>query len=117
MEVLSSFLIAATTDHEVILLDRWLIVIGILQAFIFLLQLFVFRDQARKLRQTVDAAAEQSRDTKESIKQATRAAAAMEEFAKSAASQAYALGEQVATTKDTMPRLLRAYVCVNPNVS
>jgi|SRR5208283_3835178 len=43
----------------------------------------------------------------------TRAANAMEEFAKSAVYSTKYLGEQVATTKDTMPRLLRAYVCAN----
>jgi hypothetical protein len=36
---------------------------------------------------------------------------------KSTAESAQYLGEQVATTKDTMPRLLRAYVCVNFGVA
>ena len=86
-EILPGSLVGTTADREIINFDRWLIVIGIVQAFIFLLQLFVFRDQARKLRQTVDAAAEQSSLMKNSINEATRAADAMEEFAEAAADQ------------------------------
>ena len=112
-QILLSALIATTTDQEIIIFDRWLIFIGIVQALIFLLQLFVFAYQAWKLRETVKAAAEDSKDMKRSIAEATRAANAMEKFAESAASQAHAIDEQVATTKDTMPRLLRAYVCVD----
>jgi cob(I)alamin adenosyltransferase len=85
-----------------------------------LCQLYVFSDQAKRLRQTVEAAKEQSGDMKESIKQATRAAAAMEEFAKSATRGAEAAivssraaTETVTTVKDSMAKQLRAYLCVN----
>jgi hypothetical protein len=112
-EILLDAFIGTTADQEIITFDRWLIFIGIVQALIFLLQLFVFAYQALKLHETVKAAAEDSKDMKQSIAEATRSADAMEEFAEAAAVQARALSEQVATTKDTMPRLLRAYVCVN----
>jgi len=90
-----------------------LVDIGLLQAFIFTLQLIVFSNQAKRLRQTVEAAKEQSGDMKESIKQATRAAAAMEEFAKSAERGSKAAAESVVTVRDSMTRQLRAYLCVN----
>lgn len=84
-----------------------------LQAVIFLLQLFVFAYQAWKLRQTVEASTQQSADMKESIKQATRAATAMEKFAEAATVASKAAAESVVTVKDSMSRQLRAYLCVN----
>jgi hypothetical protein len=99
-------LLAAADDQEVIKLDSWLIFIGVTQAIIFVLQLFVFGYQAWKLHQTVKAAAQQGGDM-------TRSADAMEKFAASAAIASKAATESVATTKETMTRLLRAYLCVN----
>src|ERR1700737_3533412 len=72
-----------------------------------------FYQPGKRLRQTVEAAKEQSGDMKESIKQATRAAAAMEEFAKSAERGSKAAAESVVTVRDSMTRQLRAYLCVN----
>jgi hypothetical protein len=106
-------LIGAATDQETIELNRWIIGIGVAQLIVFVLQLRVFAYQAQKLKETVDAYAGQSRDMRDSITQATRAADAMEEFAKAAAISANAATEIVANNKDTMTRLLRAYVCVN----
>ena len=51
--------------------------LGWVQSGIFALQLAVFWYQALKLRETVAASAEQSKDSKESIRQARRAADAM----------------------------------------
>ena len=70
--------LAAASDAEVIKLDRGLIFVGIVQSIIFILQLIVFGIQARKLDQTVKAAAKQSSDMKRSIQEETRAANAME---------------------------------------
>jgi hypothetical protein len=50
---------------------------------------------------------------KESIKQATRAATAMEKFAEAATVASKAAAESVVTVKDSMSRQLRAYLCVN----
>jgi hypothetical protein len=90
-----------------------LVCIGVVQTLIFALQLWVFGRQAKRLRQTVEAAKEQSGDMKESIKQATRSAAAMEQFSAAAVVSSQAATETVATVKDSMGRQLRAYLCVN----
>jgi hypothetical protein len=113
MTFLAQMLLAAADDQEVIKLDRWLIFIGVTQAIIFVFQLFVFGYQAWKLDQTVKAVAQQSSDMERSINQATRAADATEKFAASTAIASKAATESVATTKDTMTRLLRAYLCIN----
>jgi hypothetical protein len=86
--------------------DQWLIIIGGAQLVVFFFQLLVFGYQALKLRQTVKGSAE-------SLEEATRAANAMEMFAQSAAVASKAATEGVTTNKDTMTRLLRAYLCVN----
>jgi hypothetical protein len=88
--------------------DQPLVYIGAVQTFIFALQLFVFRDQAKKLRQTVEAAKEQSADTKRSIEQSTRAANAMEEFSKSAERGSKAAAQSVVLVAKQM----RAYLSV-----
>jgi hypothetical protein len=80
----------------------------VVQAIIFGFQLLVFGYQARKLHQTIKAAAQQSVDMGRSIAEATRAATAMEKFADSATVASKAATESVATTKDSMTRLLRA---------
>jgi hypothetical protein len=54
-------------DRETIAINRNLVVIGLLQLVVFVGQLLVFGYQAWKLRQTVQAASEQSRDMKASI--------------------------------------------------
>jgi hypothetical protein len=112
MTFLAQILLAAE-DEEVITLDRWLIFIGVAQAVIFVLQLVVFGIQAWKLHQTVKAAAQQGSDMKRSIDEASRAADAMEKFAASAAIASKAATESVATTKDAMTRMMRAYLCFN----
>jgi hypothetical protein len=93
--------------------EQWTIFIGVSQSIIFVLQLAVFGYQAWKLRETVKAAADQSNDMKGSIRQATRAADAMERFANAATIGSQAATESVATLKETMLRQQRAYLCVN----
>ena len=97
--------------------DQPLFYIGAVQTFIFALQLFVFAYQAWKLRQTVEASTQQSADMKESIKQATRTAIAMEQFAEAATVGSKAAAGSVVTVKDSMTRQLRAYLCVNFNAA
>jgi hypothetical protein len=87
--------------------------IFVVQLVVFVAQLGVFYYQALKLRQTVAASTEQSRDMKDSIAQATRAADAMEKFAEAATVGSRAAAESVVTVKDSMTRQLRAYLCVN----
>jgi hypothetical protein len=78
-----------------------LVTIGWVQSAIFVAQLVVFGYQARKLHQTVKAAAEQGSDM-------ARAADAMEEFAKSAAKGSQAAADSVVRITQQM----RAYLSV-----
>jgi hypothetical protein len=93
--------------------ETQLVLIGWLQCGIFVAQLVVFAFQAVKLQETVTAAGKQTEDMKRSIKQATRAASATENLAVAAATSSKAAVEIVDNNKDTMTRLLRAYLCVN----
>src|ERR1700738_4326627 len=111
MIALTQTFLAAASDAETIKLDHWLIFIGVVQAIIFALQLVVFGYQARKLHQTVKAAAEQSGDMKESIKQATRAATAMEISATAASGASRAVAQSVAY----VGHQVRAYLSVRIN--
>jgi hypothetical protein len=72
-----------TLDSQSWWLDP-LVWIGIAQTLIFLLQLFVFRNQADKLRETVESGEKQSLAMQDSIQESRRAANAMEAFSKSA---------------------------------
>ncbi len=102
----------AKDRQERALSDRRLLYVSIAQAMVFLLQLMVFGYQALKLRETVRAAAEQSLDTKASIAQATRAAAAMENVAAQVAISAQAATESVAITRERSVQQMRAYLTV-----
>ncbi len=96
-------------DRATIKFNAWLVRIGVLQLVVFLLQLFVFGYQALKLRQSVEAAAQQSSDMKESISQATRAANAMEKSANAAT----IASENVVVVTQRTAQQMRAYLCVN----
>lgn len=48
----------ATNDHNLSTYTMWLVIVGVLQIFIFVFQLFFFRYQALKLRETVDIMAD-----------------------------------------------------------
>ena len=83
------------SERETRTTNSRLVIIGIGQLVVFILQLAVFGYQARKLRQTVDAAAEQAGDTKRSIAEAERAATAMEAVGQSMAANARSVSEAV----------------------
>lgn len=85
----------ADTERETRATNSWLVAVGVGQLIVFILQLAVFSYQAKKLRQTVDAAAEQSSDTKKSIAEAARAATAMEAIGKSMAASVRSVSEAV----------------------
>jgi hypothetical protein len=81
-----------------------------LQTAIFLCQLYVFSDQAKRLRQTVEGAKEQSGDMKRSIAESIRAANAMEEFAKSAERGSKAAAQSVVLVAQQMRAYLSARI-------
>jgi len=69
-------------ERELVRFTGWLVVATLILAVVGLFQLFVFGDQARQLRKTVKAAAEQSEAMERSIAEATRLASAMEVVSK-----------------------------------
>jgi hypothetical protein len=81
-------------------------------AIVGALQLLVFGYQAWKLRETVQAAAQQSKDMENSIAEAARAAAAMESMAAGIAISAQAAQESVATIRERTAIQMRAYLTV-----
>lgn len=99
-------------DQQAAQTNGWLVGIGLAQVGVFLAQLWVFGYQARKLRQTVVAAEQQSADTRESIRQSARSAAAIEALGENMAKSAAAAAESVATVKDRTARQMRAYLTV-----
>lgn len=99
-------------DREAAHTDSWLVAIGIVQIVVFLGQLLVFGDQARKLRKTVLAAEQQSADMRESIRQSARSASALEVLGENMAKSAAAAAESVATMKERTALQMRAYLGV-----
>lgn len=95
--------------------DWWLIKLTGALALVGALQLIVFGQQARRLRQTVEAAAQQSKDMEKSIAEAARAATAMEAVAESIAISAKAAVESVTTVRDVSARQMRAYLSISIN--
>jgi hypothetical protein len=102
----------AINDRETIAINRRLVMLGNLQLVVFIGQLLVFGYQAYKLRETVNATVEQSRDMKASIAEATRSASAMEAVAGNAAISARMATESVATVRERTAQQMRAYVSV-----
>jgi hypothetical protein len=95
-------------ERELVRFTGWLVVATLILAVVGFFQLFVFGDQARQLRKTVKAAAEQSEAMERSIAEATRLASAMEVVAKEiAVSSKAALASVSAIGKQ-----MRAYLCV-----
>jgi hypothetical protein len=78
------------------------------QTLVFIIQAVVFWYQAKMLRRTVDAATDQSLDTKKSIEQSTRAANAMETSAKAGV----IASENVVIVTERTLQQIRAYLCV-----
>lgn len=86
--------------------DQPLVYIGIAQTIIFAFQLFVFSRQAKRLRQTVEGAKEQSGEMK-------RAADAMQISSKAATIASQAAAESVIAVRERTAQQMRAYLCVN----
>ena len=86
--------------------NKKLILIGVVQALIFLLQLLVFGRQARRLRETVEIAQAQSRDMRESINTGARAAGAMERLAANSE-------RSIETLREVTALQMRAYLTVS----
>jgi len=95
----------AESSDEQGAVERHHVQTDVAQTLVFLLQLGVFWYQGRKLAETVQAAAKQSKDMKASIAQATRSAAAMETIAE-------ATKENVEIFRERSIQSMRAYLTV-----
>jgi hypothetical protein len=89
-------------DRETISFNRWLVLIGFFQLIVFVGQLVVFGYQAWKLRQTVQAAADQSNEMRNSVAESRRAAVAMEQVATSMNTVAETTVQNVRQLKETV---------------
>ena len=92
--------------------DWWLIIIGLGQLVVFIGQLFVFGYQAKKLRETVIAAADQSSKMERSIAEATRTAVAIENVANATTASAKSATESVVAVRERTAMQMRAYLTV-----
>jgi hypothetical protein len=101
-----------SNDRNLVKFTFYLVFVTGILAIIGFFQLIVFGLQARRLRQTVEAAAQQSDAMERAITQANRSAAAMEEVAKHIETSANAAIESVETLKDRTAKQLRAYLTV-----
>jgi hypothetical protein len=97
-------------DRDSIRINERIAYVSLGQLVIFFLQLVVFGYQAFKLRETVNVANKQSGDMRDSIAQATRAAAAMENMAANLQISAQAAADSVATVKERTALQMRAYL-------
>ncbi len=92
----------AANDRKLVEFTKWLVIATLILSGVGLFQLFVFGWQARYLRETVEAAGEQSVAMERAIGEANRSASAMEEVAahieasiKTAAQQSESMKESV----------------------
>jgi hypothetical protein len=92
-------------DAATALTNQRLILIGCAQLVVFALQLGVFGYQARKLRETVDAAGDQAAEMRHSVAEAARLASAMERMALNGEQSVQALRERTA-------QQMRAYLTI-----
>jgi hypothetical protein len=99
-------------ERETRTINHRLVWLGVAQGVVFVLQLAVFAYQALKLRQTVDAAARQSQDMQNSIRESARAATAIEALGANVAASARAAAESVAVLKERTALQMRAYLSV-----
>jgi hypothetical protein len=100
------------SDQETNNTNHMVLLIGLLQLFVFALQLAAFIYQGVKLNQTVKAAGEQSRDLKRSVDEANRAATAMEGMATAMKANVAEVTEAFALQKVAFKYQLRAFVSV-----
>jgi hypothetical protein len=99
-------------DRDTRAINHRLFGLGVVQAIVFLLQLAVFAYQALKLRETVEAAAQQSQDMQNSIRESARVATGIEALGTSVAASARSAAESVATLKERTALQMRAYLSV-----
>jgi hypothetical protein len=99
-------------DKKLVQFTGYLVVATWTLGAIGLFQLIVFGMQARRLRQTVDAAADQSKAMERSISEANRLASAMERVSKDIAISASAATESVAALRERTAQQMRAYLSV-----
>jgi hypothetical protein len=99
-------------DKKLVEFTRDLVAATLVLAAIGLLQLVVFGLQAHRLRQTVDAAAEQSAAMERSITEANRMASAMEKVANDIAISAKASADSIVAVKERTAKQMRAYLTV-----
>jgi hypothetical protein len=102
----------ATTDGRLVYFTKWLVIATLILGAVGTLQLFVFGDQARQLRKTVEAAADQAVDMKVSIAQATRTAKAMEDVATHFERSVAQAEQSTAKFEARMAMQTRAYITV-----
>ena len=102
----------AANDRKLVEFTGRLVLATAVLAIIGFFQLIVFGLQARRLRQTVEAGAEQSRAMERSIAEANRLASAMENVAKDIAVSSKAAAESVIAVRERTAQQMRAYLCV-----
>jgi len=103
---------SATNDRRLVRFTLWLVIATVMLGLVGLLQLKVFTEQARQLRKTVQAAADQSVDMKESIAQAARTAKAMEDVATHFDRSVTQTERSTAAFSKRGEQQTRAYICV-----
>jgi hypothetical protein len=101
-----------TNDGKLVYFTKWLVIATLILGAVGFFQLFVFGEQARQLRKTVQAAADQSVDMKESIAQAARTAKAMEDVATHFNRSVIQAETSTATFSKRGEQQTRAYICV-----
>jgi hypothetical protein len=99
-------------DRKLVEFTRKLVIATGILAAIGFLQLAVFGYQAYQLRETVQAATDQSKAMERSIAEANRLASAMENAAKDIAVSARAATDSVAAVKERTAQQMRAYLSV-----
>lgn len=102
----------AANDAALAATNYWLVRIGGAQLIVFLAQLGVFAYQAKKLRETVDAAAMQAGEMGRSVAEAARAATAMERLADQMTRAGAMNAEAFANQKMVLNQQARAWVYV-----
>ena len=98
----------AANDRNLVKFTLYLVIVTGILAGIGFLQLIVFGLQARRLRQTVEAASEQSEAMERSIAEANRSASAMEEVARHIGTSAQTALEQSKSMEKSVEEAKRA---------
>src|SRR5438445_6626974 len=99
-------------DRKLVDFTRDLVIVTAILGAIGCFQLMVFGLQARRLRQTVEAAADQGQAMERSIAEANRLAIAMEDTAKHLQANTKVALDSVTIGTERSAQQLRAYVCV-----